>query len=69
MKAILITKEVAGMLRVSEDYVRGLIKQKRLKAYKEGGRGGYRISLDEVKKYVQAKENEYLLSTDFKNVG
>lgn len=59
MKAILITKEVAGMLRVSEDYVRDLIKQKRLRAYKEGGRGGYRIALDEVKKYVQVKQDEF----------
>ena len=47
MKSILITKEVAQMLRVSEDYVRGLIRQRKIKAYKEGRRGGFRIPVDE----------------------
>ena len=36
MGNILITKEVAEMLRVSEEYVRELIRQRKLKAYKEG---------------------------------
>jgi len=58
MKNILITKEAAQMLRVSEEYVRELIRQKRLKAYKEGRRGGYRITLDEVNKYVTNKHKE-----------
>ena len=59
MRNILITKEVAQMLRVSEDYVRGLIRHKKIKAYKEGRRGGYRIPADEVDRYIQKKQEEY----------
>ncbi len=58
MKSIMITKEVARMLRVSEEYVRELIREKRLKAYKEGRRGGYRIELDDVEKYIRSKQKE-----------
>lgn len=52
---ILITKEVASQLRVSEEFVRLLIRQKKLKAYKEGRRGGYRIPKEEVERYMEAK--------------
>jgi len=40
MEKVLITKEVASILRVSEEYVRGLIRKKKIRAYKEGRRGG-----------------------------
>jgi len=59
MENILITKEVAQMLRVSEDYVRELIRKKKIKAYKEGSRGGFRIPADEVSKYVKRKQESY----------
>ncbi|MBN1869228.1 MAG: helix-turn-helix domain-containing protein [Candidatus Omnitrophica bacterium] len=59
MRNILITKEVAQMLRVSEDYVRGLIRQKKIKAYKEGRRGGFRIPMDEVDNYIKVKQHLY----------
>ena len=59
MKNILLTKEVAQMLRVSEDYVRGLIRGKRIKAYKEGRRGGFRIPIEEVNKYIEGKKAEF----------
>jgi len=59
MKKILITKEVAQMLRVSEDYVRGLIRNKKIKAYKEGRRGGYRIPSDEIDKYINEKQEDF----------
>jgi len=59
MKSILITKEVAQMLRVSEDYVRKLIRQKQIKAYKEGHRGGFRIPIDEVNNYIRMKQDSY----------
>ena len=59
MKNILITKEVAKILRVSEDYVRGLIRNKKIKAYKEGRRGGYRIPSDEIDKYINEKQEDF----------
>jgi len=62
MGNILITKEVAEMLRVSEEYVRELIRQRKLKAYKEGRRGGYRITAEAVKHYIDTKHREADLS-------
>ena len=58
MNKMLLTKEVAGMLRLSEEYVRELIRQRKIKAYKEGRRGGYRITMDEVKRYINRKFKE-----------
>jgi len=58
LKSILITKEVAQMLRVSEDYVRNLIRSRKIKAYKEGRRGGFRIPVDEVDRYIKVKLNK-----------
>ena len=45
---LLLTKEAAGILRVSEEYMRSLIRNKKIPAYKEGRRGGYRISSKEI---------------------
>lgn len=59
MKSILITKEVAQILRVSEDYVRNLIHNRKIKAYKEGRRGGFRIHKDEVNNYIKKKHESY----------
>ena len=58
MEKVLLTKEVAEMLRLSEEYVRELIRQRKIKAYKEGRRGGYRITPDEVKRYISRKFKE-----------
>jgi excisionase family DNA binding protein len=58
MNKILITKEVAEMLRVSEEYVRELIRHRKLKAYKEGKRGGFRITMGEIEKYIIRKHKE-----------
>jgi excisionase family DNA binding protein len=58
MEKVLLTKEVADMLRLSEEYVRELIRQRKIKAYKEGRRGGYRITADEVRKYISRKFKE-----------
>lgn len=55
MSTILVTKEVADLLRVSEEYVRELIRQRKLRAYKEGRRGGYRILREDVDKYIRIK--------------
>jgi len=55
MEEVLLTKEVANILRVSEEYVRGLIRKKKIRAYKEGRRGGYRITKEEVNKYIQVR--------------
>ena len=52
---VLLTKEVAEMLRLSDEYVRELIRQRKIKAYKEGRRGGYRITMEEVKRYINRK--------------
>ena len=58
MDKVLLTREVAEMLRLSEEYVRELIRQRKIKAYKEGRRGGYRITMDEVKRYISRKFKE-----------
>jgi excisionase family DNA binding protein len=55
MLKILLTREVAEMLRLSEEHVRELIRQRKIKAYQEGKRGGYRIELCEVERYVKNK--------------
>ncbi len=55
MKRILLTGEVADMLRISEGYLRELMRKGEIKAYKEGRRGGYRIMEEEVEKYVKKK--------------
>lgn len=55
---VLITKEVAQMLRLSEEYVRELIRQRKIKAYKEGCRGGFRVTMDEIDNYIARKHRE-----------
>ena len=58
MHKILVTKEVAQMLRLHEEYVRELIRQRKLKAYREGRRGGYRITMKAVEDYIAKKHRE-----------
>ncbi|MDD5109558.1 MAG: helix-turn-helix domain-containing protein [Candidatus Omnitrophica bacterium] len=58
MPKILLTKEVAQILRLHEEYVRELIRQRKLKAYKEGRRGGYRITMEAVNAYITKKHRE-----------
>jgi len=54
-KKLLLTKEAAVMLRISEEYLRSLIRKKKIPAYKEGRRGGYRIALEEVNNYIKRR--------------
>ena len=58
MREILLTKEVADFLRVSEEYLRELIRAGKIKAYKEGRRGGYRITRTAIDKYIKRKHDE-----------
>ena len=58
MHKVLLKKEVASMLRLSEEYVRELIRQRKLKAYREGRRGGYRVTAEEVENYIDKKHKE-----------
>ena len=58
MHKILVTKEVAQILRLHEEYVRELIRQRKLKAYREGRRGGYRITMKAVEDYIDKKHRE-----------
>ena len=62
MHKILVTKEVAEMLRLHEEYVRLLIRQRKLKAYREGRRGGYRITMKAVEDYIDKKHREMEVS-------
>lgn len=55
MKKLLLTNEVAEMLRVSEEYVRELLRQRKIKGYKEGRRSGYRVPEEEVVRYIDFK--------------
>ena len=54
-KKLLLTKEAAKVLRISEEYLRSLIRRKKISAYKEGRRGGYRISPEEIDSYIARK--------------
>jgi len=45
MSRLLLTNEVAKMLRVGEEYIRELARQRKLKACKIGRRGGYRFQV------------------------
>ena len=58
MQEIYLTKEAAELLRVSEEYLRELIRQRKIKAYKEGRRGGYRITRKEIDNYIKRKHDE-----------
>ena len=58
MREILLTKEAADLLRISEEYLRELIRIGRIKAYKEGRRGGYRITRKGIVKYISCKHEE-----------
>jgi excisionase family DNA binding protein len=62
MRKILLTKEVAEILRLHEEYVRELIRQRKLRAYKEGRRGGYRITMEAVNDYIVKKHKEMEVS-------
>jgi excisionase family DNA binding protein len=55
MRRLLLTKEAAEVLRVSEEYLRSLIRKKKISAYKEGRRGGYRISSEEIENYINRR--------------
>ena len=54
-KKLLLTKEAAKVLRISEEYLRSLIRQKKISAYKEGRRGGYRIPTKEIDNYIEKR--------------
>ena len=49
---LLLAKETASILRVSEEYLRSLIRSKKINAYKEGRRGGYRIPQEAINEYI-----------------
>ena len=55
MQRILKTNEVAEALRVSEDYVRGLCRRGKLRCYKEGRRGGFRVLESDVEAYINRR--------------
>lgn len=52
---LLLTKEAAKILRVSEEYLRSLIRENKISAYKEGRRGGYRIPTQEIDRYIRRR--------------
>ena len=54
-KKLLLTKEAAKVLRISEEYLRLLLRKKKIKAYKEGRRGGYRIPSNEIDNYIDKR--------------
>lgn len=59
MDDILTTKEAARYLKVSEEFLRLLIRKKKIRAYKEGRRGGFRILKQDIGNYVKQKlQNE-----------
>ncbi len=53
---LLVTKEAAEILRISEGHLRLLVRQKKIAAYKEGRRGGYRISDQEIENYIAMRQ-------------
>jgi excisionase family DNA binding protein len=57
VKKLLLTKEAAKVLRISDEYLRSLIRKKEIVAYKEGRRGGYRIPSQEIDNYIKRRYN------------
>jgi excisionase family DNA binding protein len=57
-RKLLLTKEAASLLRISQEYLRSLIRKKKISAYKEGRRGGYRIPAEEIDNYISHRYNE-----------
>lgn len=55
MDDILRTKEAAEYLKVGEAYIRRLIRLKKLRAYREGRCGGYRLLKEDINKYIKQK--------------
>ncbi len=55
MDDILKTKEAAEYLKVGEAHIRELIRLKKLRAYEEGRRGGYRILKEDIITYINNK--------------
>ncbi|MEW5895835.1 MAG: excisionase family DNA-binding protein [Candidatus Omnitrophota bacterium] len=55
MDDILTTRETAKYLKISEEYLRMLIRKRRIPAYKEGDRGGYRIRKIDIDKYISQR--------------
>jgi len=58
MDEILTTREAAKYLKISEGFLRKLIRRKKIRAYREGRRGGYRIQREEIDRYVRKKLRE-----------
>ena len=48
-------EEAAEYLKVSEAHIRELIRLKKLRAYEEGRRGGYRILKEDINTYIDNK--------------
>ena len=57
-KKLLLTKEAAKLLRISEEHLRLLVRKKKIKAYKEGRRGGYRIPAEEIDDYIEKRYSQ-----------
>ncbi|MBF0384354.1 MAG: excisionase family DNA-binding protein [Candidatus Omnitrophica bacterium] len=55
MDDIIRTKEAAKYLKVGEAFIRQLIRLKKLRAYREGRRGGYRILKEDINIYIKQK--------------
>ena len=60
-RRLLLIKEAAEILRISEEYLRSLIRRKKIIAYKEGRRGGYRIPAEEIDNYIARRYNGWKL--------
>lgn len=51
------SKEVCELLQISVNHLRRLIKKGKIKAYKEGRGGGYRIREESLWDYIKDKED------------
>jgi excisionase family DNA binding protein len=55
MYEFLLTKEAAALLKVSEEYIRELIRHGKLKAIKISRRSGYRINRRDLEDFIEDK--------------
>jgi len=60
------TQDICKLLKVSENHVRKLIKRGKLKAWREGRKGGYRVREESLKEYMKVKEDD--MDTEVKGV-
>lgn len=58
MYDFMLTRDVARLLKVSEEYIRELIRRRKLRAFKVSRRSGYRIAKQDLDRFIETRYNK-----------